>query len=745
MDRILFRRVFRELKKNLISYLALFGMILVGMYLVMSVISAAENVISGVDENAKKNQLEDGEFSTISELPDETLSKLKEKGITIEKQYYFDYDVMKDGVLRVFRNRKEINLVRLDSGRLAQKENEVVLEKQFAKKNNLKVQDSIQIGGRSYTITGIGSTPDYDCMLKTTADSNAESSKFGTAFLTKESYEHLRKEGKNHRSQQFYYSYQLHKKESADSLKRQLEKTQLLKEFIKQTENPRIKASKDDVIINKYAGIAAGVIVMILFTYVISIFVVHNIEKDSEVIGTLYAQGIAKRNILTHYLTLPVLITMMAGIIGTMIGLSKIGSGVQMQDTLDYFSLAQPAYTYPLYLIIYGMFMPPVVSAIVNIIVMNQMLNRPVLSMLRKEAPKRHLKQIPLNHMKFVHRFQIRQFLREIRSGLAIVFGMFIALLVIMLGLDCYTICKNQSDEFRNDTKYQYMYSYQLPPEKVPNGGEAIYVETFQKKVLGYDQDVSLMGIDSTNKYFPFHLKKGTARVAISSSAATKFNLGIGDCLSIKNKVSGKKYTFVIDKVVPYSVGLTLFMDIDSMRELFYQKNRYFNAVLSDHKLSIPDEKIYSITTRKEVVRSSDVFINSMRSMVITLLIVAIGIFIGVMYLMVNVMIERSGFHISLMKVFGYENREVQKFYLDGNGYLVAIAALFCIPLAKKVMDMVYPYLIANVSCGMNLTFSWWMYGVVYLGVVLCFFLVKELLLAKLNKILPAEVLKNRE
>ena len=44
---------------------------------------------------------------------------------------------------------------------------------------------------------------------------------------------------------------------------------------------------------------------MILFTYVISVFVIHEIEKENSIIGTLYALGVIKKQLLKYYLTVP--------------------------------------------------------------------------------------------------------------------------------------------------------------------------------------------------------------------------------------------------------------------------------------------------------------------------------------------------------------------------------------------------------------------------------------------------------
>ncbi|MEI3299779.1 MAG: hypothetical protein V8R67_03650 [Eubacterium sp.] len=68
-----------------------------------------------------------------------------------------------------------------------------------------------------------------------------------------------------------------------------------MESFVKCDENIRTLASVDDQQINISAGVIFGVIILILLAYVISVFVVHNIEKESSIIGTLYALGVRRR------------------------------------------------------------------------------------------------------------------------------------------------------------------------------------------------------------------------------------------------------------------------------------------------------------------------------------------------------------------------------------------------------------------------------------------------------------------
>ena len=59
--------------------------------------------------------------------------------------------------------------------------------------------------------------------------------------------------------------------------------------FVKKGDNVRIAGAAGDVVMNKYAGLGVGVILMALLTYVISVFVIHQIQRESSVIGALYA------------------------------------------------------------------------------------------------------------------------------------------------------------------------------------------------------------------------------------------------------------------------------------------------------------------------------------------------------------------------------------------------------------------------------------------------------------------------
>lgn len=521
-----------------------------------------------------------------------------------------------------------------------------------------------------------------------------------------------------------------------------------LTQFLIAADNPRIDAAAGDVIINRFAGILAGIILMVLFTYVISVFVIHNIEKESSVIGALYALGVTRGQLLFHYLLNPMLIAFLGGVVGCILGFSKYGTGWQMGDSIAYYSLPPMRIVTPGYLLFYSLIMPPVTAAVVNYLVINKKLKRTALSLLRNEqmaGKAGRLQNMNLGNMKFLLRFQIRQMLREIRSAFAVVIGMFICLLILMMSIDCAVLCINFGNACLEETKYAYMYTYKYPTEDVPEGGTPAYVENLKKEAYGYNLDVTVLGIDDGNPYFPIVTADKKNEIVISSAAAQKFGVKVGDKLVLSDEVNERDYAFTVKDIVSFTSGVYVFLDRDVMQELFDQEDDYYNVVFADHALDIDNGRLYATVSKENVEESSQIFTDMMGPMVVMLVAISVLIFMIVMYLMMKVMIDRSAFSISLMKVFGYRRREIRRLYLDGNFYVILLGALICVPLAKWSMDLVYPYCIANVAIGMDLKFTPQIYIMIYGGIWLCYMVINFLLVGRLNKLVPAEVLKNRE
>ena len=848
MNSVLNKRILRDLKSNFGRYAALMLMIILGIYLVVSIVGASELVLIGTEEAKSKNMVEDGQFSVFIPLTDSEIDTLQNKGTVIEKMFSFDAESSNGSVLRVFKTREKVDLITLDEGRLpdtgkTQNEtngksdvgHEAVIEKNYAATNNINIGDNITISGVSVEVVGTGSVPDYDAALKTFASPAVDSEKFGVIFVSADTYEYIR--SISDKTESYTYSFRLGQ-ETADDLKEKIKsldfdyekvedkyfretigealdkkneftdavekqtdgtgkvkdgaekmkaglaafgmddgglydgtveldngmkefktetqklidevfevKLDNLTEFVKADENIRIAAAAGDVIMDKRVGLVAGVIVLILFAYVISVFIVHQIEGEQSVIGALYSMGVKKNDLLRHYVTLPTIISFLAGGIGCILAFTPIGIPMMAQSTYDYFSIPEFDMVHPAYLILYGLVLPPVISLVVNLITINGKLSRTALSLLRNEQKSGKLKAYNLKIKSFTKLFAVRQLLRESRSAIIILIGMLITLMVIILGINTYVLCSNVRDDNVRDTKYNYMYllKYPMKTDDIPKEAESTYLKSLSIDCEGYNQDVSVIGIDGTSRYFDANPEKGKNKAVINTSLVQRYGYKVGDKITVEDKTMDLNYTYTITGISDYSVGFTVFMDIDSMRELFGEDEDYINVLYSDDKLDIEEGRLYSVTTKEDIENSSAVFLDIMMSLTVTLISAGIVICCVVMYLMMAVMIDRSAMGISLIKIFGYRSNEVRKLYLNGNTAIVAIGGIITIPLAKLIIDSIYPSFIANVACSMNLHYPWLLYVGIYVGLLVIYFAVNALLLRKINKITPAEVLKDRE
>ena len=1022
MGWILFKRALRDLKSGFARYIALSLLIVFSLFIVISLMGAADTIIDSTVISDRELNCEDGEFSVFVPLRDEELKKITDRGVSVEKMFYVDYALNGDQVLRAFKVRENINKISLINGMLPSNDSEAVIERRYSEVNGIYTGDKITIGNKVFTVTGIGATPDYNTVIKKLTDTVVDSRYFGLIFVTSEAYDELYDSGCSIASEEYYYAYVLNGAMSESELKAIIEDntfdvedvddeyfkeywdrmterkdellegidelkdgaadladgadelnsgikefhegmtdlhdsvpdltdgvealddgaasletgvkeytsavdqiesgaselsegaaalasgtsdlntgaeqygagvnelagtvevmsqseapyvsevagglvapakalaagfvqiqtginglntgasslsngayqlyqgiktlnsnsealtsgaaelhsgTTALKEgvadlsdgidklyngskdikdgsaelakdsrelangvkdfseeandlidevfnidlsnlrmFIGKADNPRIDSAADDVQINYSASIIFGILLVVLFAYVISVFIVHTIDRESSVIGALYSMGVKRRTLTLSYVAVPVIVTFVSGLIGTLIAIyTPAGIPAQMADSLGYFSMPKMDIIVKPFILIYGLVIPPVTAFIVNVLVVRNRLIRTPLSLLHNEQKAVSGKELKIKGLKFIPMFRLRQIIREIRAGLTVIFGLFMSLLVALLALNTSVYCTNVKNSYIDLTKYEYMYNYKYPTEDVPVGGYEAVAEGFKKEIYGYTFDVTVLGISKDNPFFDVGtLPDNDSDVVISSSVANKYNLSVEEIFTLSDDKDERLYAFRIAGICDYTASMFVFMDIERCRDLFNEDDDYFNVVFSDHALDIDSGRLYSTVSKEEIARSSGIYVEMMGPMVTTMSVASAVIFLVVMYLMVKMMIDRSAFNISLVKVFGFRNREVRKMYLDGNFYIVAIGALISIPLCKMIMDYIYPrYLVSNVGVGVTADFPPELYAAIFAVVIVLYLAINLVLTGRIRKIKPAEVLKNRE
>ena len=967
MGKVFLRRAVRDLKAGASRYLALSLLIGFSMFIVLSLMGSALTVIDYTKIRDDELRREDGEFTVFIPLTSDEINEIESTGVTIDPMFYIDCEMNAGKILRVYKIRDNLNQMSIVEGSSPSGDNEVLLERRFAEVNGIHPGDVITLGDETFTVRGIGATPDYNTVLRNFSDAVVDSASFGVLFVSEEKYNQMLSSGNYLSTEQYCYAYLLNDAMTDDELRELLEEYEIdpqdvqdeyfteywdrmtnqrdelvegidelvdgvselrdgasdlsdgaeelydgvcelhdgiselndnvpeftggidelndgasellsgvqayteavdqaaegaeqlaqgaalagipvdqqalssgfgaiaeggeeleagvtalhdgtqglsnaageledgvnelydgstelrdgaqelsdgtselndginelydgvnefsdeandmiddvfnvdtdnLISFITAAENPRVDSAADDVQINFSASIIFGVLLVMLFAYVISVFIVHTIDKESPVIGALYSMGVKRSTLTLSYVAVPVLVCFLSGIIGTLAALyTPLGIPAQLQDTLNYFSMPVMEIKVSPFVVAYGLLIPPVTAFVINVLVIRNRLKATPLSLLRSEKKAAQGKKFNIRGLRFLDMFRVRQMVRELRSTMTVVLGLFLTLLIAFLALNTFVYCMKVKTNYADETKFQYMYTYKYPSEEVPEGGYEAVSEELKKTIYGYTFDVAVMGITPDNPFFDIgDVTLDSTNVAVSSSFAVKFDLDVGDEFNLSDKNGERLYAFRVASIVDFSASNMVFMDIDDCRDMFGEDDDYYNVVFSDHELDIESGRLYSTLSRSDLVKAGGIYVDQMMSMIIIMSVASAVMFVVVLYLMMKMMLDRSSFNISLVKIFGFRNREVRQMYLDGNLYIVALGALLAIPVDKAVMDYIYPrYLISNVGVGIKPSYSPALYVAIFAVIMVLYLLINTVLVGRIRKMDPAEVLKNRE
>ena len=134
----------------------------------------------------------------------------------------------------------------------------------------------------------------------------------------------------------------------------------------------------------------------------------NTISKEANVIGTLRASGYTKGELVRHYLSMPVIVTLISALVGNVLGYTVFKDVVV--------SMYYNSYSLPTYETIWNpdaffktTLIPVVLMFMVNLIVIIKMMQHTPLQFLRHDLKKtKRKKAMRLPHFKFFNRFRLR-------------------------------------------------------------------------------------------------------------------------------------------------------------------------------------------------------------------------------------------------------------------------------------------------------------------------------------------------
>ena len=197
MKNPLNKRLPRELAKDATKYIAIFIM----MVLLISICSGMrvgnESLKKAYYDSFELYNIEDGHVTFDKPLPEELRNTFESNiDMTFYDNMYFDEKTAETGAdIRVFKQSDAVNTPCLLSGSLPAQDDEIAIDRVFAKNNGIKVGDTVTLKGKALKITGFIALPDYSTLFESNTDSMFDSINFSVAVMTDGGFEAI--ESKN--------------------------------------------------------------------------------------------------------------------------------------------------------------------------------------------------------------------------------------------------------------------------------------------------------------------------------------------------------------------------------------------------------------------------------------------------------------------------------------------------------------------------------------------------------------------
>ena len=325
MKNPLIKRLPRELFGEFGKYLVIFLFMTGTIGFVSGFLVAGGSIETAYDESFEKYNIENGHFILDNELDNEIKTELEKDGVRIYEDYYLeegldtDNDNKENATVRIYKNRKEVNKVCLMKGHMPSDSDEIAIDRMFAVNNKLNPGDEIVLNGHKLKITGYVALSDYSALFSNNTDLMFDAVKFGVAIMTDEGVREL--EDTN-----YYYNYSFKytsepedvksEKKISDEFMIKLAAKTDIRSYVPRYANSAINFTGDDMGGDKTMITVLLYILIVILAFVFSITINHSITKESAVIGTLRASGYTRREIMVHYLAIPMCITFISAIIG---------------------------------------------------------------------------------------------------------------------------------------------------------------------------------------------------------------------------------------------------------------------------------------------------------------------------------------------------------------------------------------------------------------------------------------------
>ncbi len=771
MKNPLKKRYLRELKDDFGKYIVIFLLLVLTIGVVSGFDVADESMMQAYQTSFEKYHVEDGNFVTERKLTASQRTLLEKNGIEIYDLTRYETSFTNDTTIRIFAKRTEVNLECLMNGSFPSKDGEIAIDRMYAVNNDLSVGDTLEEqNGKIYTITGLIALSDYSALFQNNNDLMFDAVKFGVAIVPQSTFDTY-----TNKTWNYAWKYQDSsivgsdtEEDSATALLSEMRDVVSIQSFIPRYQNQAITFTGEDMGGDGAMMVVFLYIVMVIIAFVFALTTRDTIQKESNVIGTLLASGYQVKELVRHYMVMPVLVTLMSALIGNLLGYTVLK---------DYCAnLYYGSYSLTTYQTIWNAnafikttLVPCLIMAFITWVVLRRNLSLSPLKFLRHDfSRKKQKKAFYLNHkFPFFSRFRLRINLQNKSNYFILLLGIIFGNILLMFGLALPDILNTYQDTMADNLIAKYQTILSVPSDATDENHRlqsmvnlmkfSKAVETTQEdaekfsaytlnteKSESYKTDeVMLYGIEEDSKY----LQLPTQGIYISYLYADKYDLHEGDQITLVEEYDDQKYTFTIDGIIDYKGSISVFMPKEMLNKTFDLSDDFFAGYFSNEEITDIDQQyIGSVIDYDSLTKVSRQLTVSMGGMMYLVDGFCVGMFVILMYLLSKIVIEKNAQSISMTKILGYSDQEISKLYVHSMTIATVLCILISIPICSVLLVEIYRVMLKEMMSG------WLLIEIrptIYIEMIalgiLSYLVVAMLEIQKIKKIPMDQALKNVE
>ncbi len=401
-------------------------------------------------------------------------------------------------------------------------------------------------------------------------------------------------------------------------------------------------------------------IIIAVIAFVFAVTASNTITKDAGVIGTLRASGYSRGAIIRHYMFLPILVTLIACLVGNILGYTvfpKIYYGVYYGN----YSLTTYKTLFNADAFVRTTVVPLVLMLVINFLVLHAKLKISPLNFLRGELKKRGRKSVL--HLPYrlplFSKFRLRILFQNMPSYITLFVGVILAGTLVVFSTMITPLVEDYTARV-NETKiasYQYILKDQIKTEI--EGAEKYCVTSLDTMYNDYLTDsVGVYGINKNSQYVKAEIPEG--KVLLSNGMMDKYGLKIGDTVDLKEPYGSKVYSFNIAGEYQYDAAISVFMNRSDYLQMFNKDDNYFTGYFSNEELTdIDEDSVAAVITEADLLKMVTQLESSMLGFMVVFEWLGVILFVLIMFILTKQIIEKNTRSIAMTKILGFNDFEI--------------------------------------------------------------------------------------